>query len=281
MLTRINLLLLIAFFISCNRAGDNIENPPVARVYDKYLYKSQIENIVPGGLTVEDSLLVVRDHIEKWIRQQLLLHQANLQLTEDEKNVEKQISDYQTSLLIFKYEQNFIKNYLDTLIEENEIVDYYTSYSSNFILNNDLIKGRFIKVDRNAPELYKLRRWYRSDDPEHIKELESYCYNNAEIYKYFDEDWIYFSEIIGMMPELHTRPESILKYWKNYEMKDTTSFYLLKITDYKLAGSVAPIELVRVDIKSILINKRKIQLIHQLESDVYNNALNRDNFSIY
>ncbi len=275
------IFLLVFLLTGCLDSGKKVSEVPVAKVYDRYLFLSQLQDIIPSGLSTEDSILIVKNHVEKWIRNQLLLFQAEQHLEPDEKNVARQIEDYRTSLLIFKYEQSFISEKLDTIIKEKNIEDYYNSYSSNFILNNNLIKGIFIQVPRSAPEIYKIRSWYRSNNPDHIRQMEEYCYTNATKFNYFEENWKYFTDILKDMPPIYTRPENILRYRKNYEIKDSTYYYFLKISDFRLEGSVTPLELVREDIGSILLNKRKIQLIQELEANIYNDALNRGNFVIY
>jgi hypothetical protein len=257
------------------------EDPALARVHENILHFSDLSGIIPGGLSPEDSMLMLKDHVDKWIHNQLLLYQAELNLTEEEKNVEQQIEDYRTSLLIFKYEQEYIKKMLDTLITDEEVEEYYNNYSSNFILNNHLLKGLFIIVPRSAPDLWRVRRWYRSGNAEDLKELESYCYEHASEYKYFEEKWMYLSDILKEMPKIYIQPENILRYRKYYEVRDTNDYYFLKISDYRLESTVAPLEFIETDIKSILLNKRKIQLIQELESNIYNDALNRGNFTIY
>lgn len=281
-IVKYTLIFFLVFFLSgCLNSGKKVQEIPVAKVYDRYLFVSQLQDIVPTGLSEEDSVLIVKNYVEKWIRNQLLLFQAEQYLAPEEKDVERQIEDYRNSLLIFKYEQSFINKKLDTLVKEKNIEEYYNNYSSNFILNNNLIKGIFIQVPRSAPEIYKIRSWYRSDNPDNIKQMEQYCYANATKFDYFEDVWRYFPEILKNMPEIYSRPENILKYRKSYEVKDSTYYYFLKISDFRLEGMVTPLELVREDIRSILLNKRKIQLIQELETNIYNDALNRGNFTLY
>jgi hypothetical protein len=280
-MTRILLITLMVVFVACKQKDNSKTNVHVARVYDKYLNSAQIMNIVPKGLSKTDSANIVKDHIDKWVREQLLMHQAQQYLSQDDKNVEQQIEDYRSSLLIFKYEQNFIKQKLDTSISDKQIEEYYSTHSSNFILNSPLIKGLYIQVAKNAQDIAKVKKIYRSDNTEDIRELESYCYHYASKYDYFDENWIYFDKIYNKIPETYIRPENILQSRKYYEAQDSAYFYLVKISDYKLAGEVAPMEFIKEDIKSILLNKKKIELINELESDIYNDALNHENFTVY
>ena len=280
-MNRILLITLMVVFVACKQKDNSKTNVHVARVYDKYLNSSQIMNIVPKGLSKTDSANIVKDHIDKWVREQLLMHQAEQYLSQDDKNVEQQIEDYRYSLLIFKYEQNFIKQKLDTSISDKQIEEYYSTHSSNFILNSPLIKGLYIQVAKNAPDIAKVKKIYRSDNTEDIRELESYCYHYASKYDYFDENWIYFDKIYNKIPETYIRPENILQSRKYYEAQDSAYIYLVKISDYKLAGEVAPMEFIKEDIKSILLNKKKIELINELESEIYNDALNHENFTVY
>jgi hypothetical protein len=263
------------------KSNKRIDDPPIARVYEKQLYTSQLKDIIPKEFSVQDSQAVTKDHVDKWIKNQLLLFQAEQQLSPEEKNVEQQIEDYRSALLIYKYQQNYLSQKLDTNVLPNEIEKYYNEYSSNFILNYNLIKGIFIQVPRKSPELYKVRNLYTSNQPESIKDLERYCFNYATKYDYFEEKWEYFSKVLADLPEIYSNPDNILKYRKNYETKDSSYYYFLKISDYRLEGTIAPIEFIRKDIKNILINKRKMQLIQELESEIYNDALNRGNFVIY
>jgi len=270
------------FLWGCSSSSkEKNKSAPVAKVYEEYLYTSQISDIVPSGLAPEDSSSIVNDYIEKWIRSRLLLFQAEQNLLPEDKNVERQIEDYRNSLLIFKYEQKYISEKLDTNIADKAISEYYNNYASNFILNNNLLKGIFIQVPRNAPQIWKLQSLYRSDNPETIRDLEQYCYNYATKYVYFEDNWKYFNDILDEMPSTDQRQDNILKFRKYYEVRDSTYNYFLKIADYRLEGSVTPLELVKEDIKSILLNKRKIQLIQELETRVYNDAINRGNFVIY
>jgi len=275
------ILIFILFFTHCSDFNRKKGEEPVARVFDEYLYPRDIQDILPSSFSQSDSVIVARDFIEKWVKQQLLLAKAELNLTDTEKNVDKQIENYRTSLLIYKYEQSLIKEKLDTFVSQKEIADYYNANSSNFLLNANLVKALFLKVPRTSPEIWKARRWYRSENEEDIKKLEDYCYQYATKYDYFNDNWIYFSEIEKILPIKIDNPESYLKYRKFIEIKDSTYYYFVNIKDYRLVGTVSPLETVRENIRNIIFNKRKIRLIKELESEIYNDALNRNNFTIY
>lgn len=275
------LAVFVVLLSTCDNKVKQPEHKPVARAFDKYLYPSDLKDVIPANISASDSIVLANDYIDKWIRKQLLLRKADLNLTEEEKNVDKQIESYKTSLLIFKYEQSLIKQKLDTLIRSSEIEAYYNENPSNFLLNNNIVKAMFLQVPRNSPELWNVRRWMRSESGEDIKKLEAYAYQHAKKYDYFNDDWVDFKEIENAIPEKLNNVERYLKYRKFMEFKDSSDYYMINVKDYRVISDVAPLEYVAADIRAILMNKRRIQLINRLESNIYNDALNRGYFTIY
>ncbi|MBN2347400.1 MAG: hypothetical protein JXJ22_01100 [Bacteroidales bacterium] len=274
---------ILMFFVvfACRNSESIPKEKPVARVQNKYLYPSDLRKVLSDNMAPADSETVVRDFIEKWVHRQLLLNKAEMNLSDDQKNVDSQIEDYRTSLLIFKYEQSLISQKLDTVVSDQEIEKYYNSNTRNFVLNDNLVKALFIQVPREAPEIYRLRSWYKSDDETNLARMEAYCYQYATKYDYFNDNWVYFSEIEKALPNKIYNPQNQLQYRKYFESQDSLYYYFLKIKEYQLTSMPAPLSFVKSDIKSIILNKRKIQLIKQVESNVYNDALNRGYFNIY
>jgi len=275
------LLLIVLVLFSCKNNIRQPEEKPVARVLDNTLLVSDMKEIFPEGVSAEDSIQIAKKFIEKWVRQQLLLNKAEINLSEDEKNVKKQIENYRSSLLIYKYEQSLLKQKLDTNISDQEIEAYYKQNLSNFLLSRNIVKSVFIKVRRTAPDIYKLRQWYRSDDPESVKNLEAYCFQYADTYDFFNDDWIDFSKLTEMMPVQIGNPEYFLRYRQTIEASDTTYQYFVRIHKYAFTGDPSPLELVRGDIEKIILNKRKIMLLNELETSIYNDAQNRGQFTLY
>ena len=91
------LALATALFSGCDRIkgyvstlrGDD-RNPPVARVYDTYLYRSDLRNIVPKGSSPQDSTAIVSRYIDAWITRQLILKTAQMNMPEGD--LEKEIA---------------------------------------------------------------------------------------------------------------------------------------------------------------------------------------------
>jgi hypothetical protein len=275
------LLIVVVLLSGCRSQPERKNEKPVARVFNNYLYPEDLLDVVPAGISAADSATIARDFIEKWVRNQLLLSKAESNLTEEEKNVKLQMESYHSSLLIYAYQQSYLRQKLDTVVSDQELEEYYNQNKSNFILSETMFKGLFIKVPINAPEIYKLRQWYRSDDTASVKNLEGYCFRYAKIYDDFEEGWVKLNEVVQMMPPGAASYQANLQYRKYLEARDNDYLYFLNVKEMIREGDVSPFELVKDDIHYIILNKRKIVLITDLELNIFSEAQNHDYFTIY
>jgi hypothetical protein len=278
----IGLLMLMALFIiQCNSKKNSLAESPVARVGDQYLYPADMAGIFNTKLSSQDSLQIRQKFIEKWVKKQLLLQKAELNLNADQKDVRSQLDDYRASLLIYKYEEMLLKQQMDTSVSESEMEKFYNQNGNNFVLNQPALKGVFVKIPADSPNQDKLRRWYKSENPDDLHELESYCYQYAKKNDYFNDEWTYLESILKQLPLKTSNPEQYIRYSHYIEFQDSVYSYYLNVKEFRASGSVAPLSLVSEDIKSIILNKRKMEFLQHLENDIYSSAYNRDKFETY
>ncbi len=275
------ILSLFMAFAACDRGNQSTPESPVARVNNSFLYPSDLREHIQKGLSEEDSVKTARRLIEEWVRTQLLLKQAEDNLPDTEKDVSKQVEEYRTSLIIFKYKQNLLARNLDTIIPEKEIKSYYEENASNYILSSDVVKVTYVMVPLTAPDIGKVRKLYRSEKDEDMKELLGYCSSYGEKYIINGEHWMKFSELIAGTPLNIDNPGRYLNYNKNIETSDSHSYHFIHIIGRIPEGQVAPLELVRDNIRSVLMNKRKIEYLQDLENTVYKEGLSRNQVQIY
>jgi hypothetical protein len=114
-----------------------------------------------------------------------------------------------------------------------------------------------------------------------MDKLEKYIINYAEKFDMFNNSWIYLNTVMDQVPYEIQQPGRFLRYNRNIEAIDSLSRYFVHISEYKNAGEISPLELIRDDIKSILLNKRKLEFYNNLENQVYTEGANRNQFEIY
>jgi hypothetical protein len=259
----------------------DVEDNAIARVENKILYYSDIEGIVPEKTAEEDSILIINNYIKNWIKDNLILTKAELNLKEGQKDIQKQLEDYRRSLLVYAYEKELINERLDTLVSNEEIKTYYESGQQHFDLRDDIVKVRYLKVNKKVPQVKKIRKIYDSNkegDDEKLKEL---AHQFAETFHLNDNQWILFEELKKEVPITVAQSKGYLKNIKKIEVEDSLSYYFVYIKDYKLKNDVSPLSFEAHNIKNIIINKRKLSLINKIRGELYQDAIMRKDIEIY
>jgi len=141
--------------------------------------------------------------------------------------------------------------------------------------------GRYIVVDKSAPKLSKLSKWYNSDKQEYIVELEDYCQQFAKEYYLVDSNWQYFSVINNKLPKIIKEEEFFLKNIKGVYFEDNQFLHYIYIKDYKIKGSISPLAFEKEKIRNVLLNKNKIKYLKQLEDELYQNGIALKKIKIY
>ncbi len=268
-------------FNSCSKMPSSESSPAIASVDGKVLTVEELQKAIPKNVSKNDSLAFTQNYISRWVKSSLLLRKAELNLSPEEKDVKQILEDYRASLLIHKYQQKLLLEKHSPLITHKEIEDYYNKMSENFILNEDIIQGIFIKLPLNAPNLSQLKKWYKSDNPEDMVTLEEYCYQNATNFDIFLDKWITVDAISQLLPKPIPNTPNFLKYNKFYEVKDSTSHYFVSFRDFHKTDEIAPLQYVTDKIKAILLNKKRIEFIQNLEEELYQEGLKQKVIKFY
>ncbi len=257
------------------------ERLPVARVNKSYLYKDDLTGIVQPGTSPEDSARRVEAYVNSWIRKQLLMQEALKKININEAELERKILDYRYSLIAYEYQAYYIRQHLDTAVSRADIENYYNKNRDNFILKQNIVRATFVKVPKSAPRINKLKDLILSKKEKDRNELKSYCLSFSAAYHLSDSTWMVFDELVKNSP-LAEIPNKVqfLRNYSYYETADDQYLYFLKVDEYRISDNLSPLEFVRDEIRNILLNKRKVELVKKLEDEIYAEALNNKEFEI-
>ena len=258
---------------------NNNEGRIIASVNEKDLMLEEVLEEMP--IQIEDSSFFVARYMNDWIRKQLMIYHAEINLSSAIQNYEKQIKEYRASLLIYAYQQELINQNFDTSISLKQVKDYYNQYKDEFKLSKNIFKGRFIVVDRSAPKLINLNKWYKSNKESSLEDLNDYCQQFAKEYYLEDDKWQYFSIFNQKLPEYIIEESYFLENTKGVVFEDDNLRYYVFIKDYLINGSISPLEMEQEKIKNVLLNKNKIEYLKQLEDELYQNGLALKKIKIY
>lgn len=262
----------VAGVASCTERPDE-EDPVVARAYERFLRWSDLRQVVPVDADPLDSAAIAQGYITTWLRQQVLLDRAERNLGPERTAFERQLQDYRNSLVIFAYEEALVEQKLDTVVDKREIEEYFRSNEGNFMLRDNILRVRWFKVrepDRRV--MKKLQDHFLSGDAERMREVEVWLAQRNVPITDRSTGWTTAGELKAeipvwalQVPEDRTEPGRIV-------LRDEEGAYFVDILELRRKDSVSPLALVERDVRSIIINQRKVQLLERMREDIYQEA---------
>ena len=244
----------------------------VAEAGSAKLKRADLDMVIPGGISPEDSARLAKQFINTWALDQIFLERAEQQLSKAEMDVTKELEAYRRSLLKFRYEQLYINERLDTLVTDDEVQEYYETHKDRFVLQRPVVKARFIRIAEDSPVLKTIKKKMSSDEAEDILEADSLAFSSAYRFATWNNAWI---DVATLAREFGQESASVLASMKTgwIERTDTSGIsdiaYISEITP---KGEMSPIEYSTPFIKDMIISARKQSLITSLERDLLEDA---------
>lgn len=272
-------ILVVLVIFSCKRSEN--EGKPVAKVYENVLYEEDIIEMLPDNISKEDSLIFVKNYINKWAREQLMVQKAKINLHEEKEHINTLVNQYHQDLLINKYKEAVVKQELDTLVTEEDIEKFYGDNKEIFKLNEALVKFRYIFFNEkinNAKEFISLFKDDKHDSDIKIMKQEL----QLKSHNLNDSIWIKYDDVLKNASFLKSYDKNdFLKKNKFIHKEDSTGVYLVKIKDVLLRNDTAPMSYAIPTIKQMLLHKRKLELLKKIEETLTEDAIKNKEFQIY
>ena len=279
---KVFLIGLLVMVNSCDFIKKSDGNTPIARVNENYLYGDDIIGLVSEGTSKQDSILLIQNFINRWATQQLFVDGAKLNLSEEKQAAfDKLVVQYKNDLYSKAYIEALVKRSINTAVSIDEAEAYYTNNKEVFKLNEELIKFRYIHLDENIINYSNIRKQFRRYNKTDKKILDSISIQ-FKSYSFNDSIWIKLTQVIKKIPAVNSENKNQLLKKSNFvQLKDSLGVYLMQINDVLVRNDTAPLEYVKPTIDQIVINKRKLELIKELEKDITKDAIKNKQFEIY
>ena len=275
------LLFALILLTSCSGFLKKKTERSLARVNDEYLFESDLKGVVPPGISSKDSIILVKSFIDNWVRQRLILHQAEKNLQGSALDFSKQLENYKNSLIIFEYENLLVRQKLDTVITDEEISNYFNTNQSTFLVRDNVVRVQYAKLPLKSRFIPQARLLLLSDKPDDRNKLADLCEQQSFGYFIDDAKWIYFSDLANVIPLRPADQEEFLKKNRQVEVSDETFTYLIRFREYRLRDSNSPLELEKQKIHDIILNKRKMELLGRMHEFIYQDALKKNDFEVF
>ncbi len=214
-----------------------------------------------------------------WATQQLLLKNATKNLTKDETDAYKKlVQDYQESLLINGYKEKLIKQQLDTVITQNELLSYYHTHKNNFPLKEPLLQIKSIDFNADDTDKKEIIKLFQSSKEADLDSLETKIIRFKK-YQLRDSLWVTLPQFYKENPKFNTESTSkLLKISKMIKKEDSLRVYLVAVNKVLQKNDIAPLRYINSKIRQIILHKRKLELIRNIEKTLLNDAVQNKHF---
>jgi hypothetical protein len=220
--------------------------------------------------------------VNNWLRKRVLLHRAEINLSDVQKDVQRQLEEYRSSLLIYAYEQAVVRQKLDTTVSDAEVEAYYADNTKNFELKDNIIRVRWFKMrETDRRVLRKVEDLWRSERPEDDHQLEVLLAQRGSTINDTRDMWVPFVEFQQQVPLRPENPTDWLAAHDRAVVADSVSTYFVEVLEHRLKNSVSPVPLVRSEIRAIIINQRKLRLVEQLREELVKDAFARKEVTVH
>ncbi len=274
--------LFILLFISCDSDKSAKQDGAIARVGDSYLYIKDIQDLVAEGTPKQDSIDIVKNHINRWASKQILKDAADNNISDKSKgDLDKLVEQYKIDLYTNLYIEKVVSSSLDTLVSEQEIKVLYDETKDYFRLNSKLLRLRFLVLQNDHPKYETIRARFSSFNSKDKQYLTSIGIQFKQ-YALNDDVWVEANSLFKKLPFL--TPENVNEYLvsgKSITKKDSLQTYLVKVNQVLDKGEISPFDYQKSTIKDIVLNRRKLALIKKFEKDITDNAIKNEKFEIF
>ena len=265
--------LFLLLLISCDfnkKSDDNY----VARVGEEFLNYSYLNDLIPENISIEDSVELANKIISEWATSKLLLQNAQNNLNDNEKeSIDEKSKKYRENLILSDYKNKISKNNPDTVVTDNEIKVFFENNSKNFTLYNEIIQGRYLKLNKNNFNINEIKRRFNR-----FNFGDRYFFDSISIqllnYSFNDSTWINKNLFFNKIPTLNN--DEIQRIVKNnlfYIKEDSLALYLIKINKYKKANDYAPLDYIYERIRELISNRKRIDYLIKIEKELIEDAL--------
>lgn len=277
------LLILVCFVLtSCNWFKEEQKEDAVARVGKNYLFKEDIQNIVPKGTLKEDSILIIRSYIDRWATQKILIEAAERNLVDNKKKeYSKLINQYKIDLYTKAYIEEIVKRSVDTLVSNDELKKYYDENKENFKTNGNLVRLRYINLSKDNPKLAIIKDKFFNFNK---KDKKFWDINSMQFksFAFNDSVWVDMGQVYEKLPIVNPdNRDELIQAGKKIQIMDKEDLYLVKISNVIAKNELSPFEYIKPTLKEIIVNKRKLELIKKFEKEITEDAIKNKDYEIY
>lgn len=274
-------VVLAVLFIACSGEDAETDSDVLAQAYGDKLYKQDVQQALKGRELQADSAFLYEEYIQTWVKKQALLHEAKRVLKDDRKDKEQELEDYKNDLILYEFEKQLLSTNLDLEVDDLEILKYYQNNKKNFELKENIVKLIFFKLPKDVKRKERLWSNFLRGTDKDLDQITRICVETGGNFNRDEDKWFSFTDILKEIPITTYNQENYLSNHKNIRTQGEDYIYFVKILSFRVKNNTSPFEFEKEKIRNILLNKRKTELLKQLQDKIVQEAYDKDEILIY
>lgn len=257
------------------------ENEKIIVQYkEHFLTDKDINLILPQDVSEEDSLKLVQSYIEEWVKQKAIVDKAEENIDElILKEIDNKMVEYRQDLLVNAYNNYLIEKNIKDSVTDEEIQAYFDENKESFPLSKSIVRFRAITVDKE--DAAKAESLFNSGKDDDFDELMKLVLTSGLPYHDKDSAWYSVDVLSAQFPKLgEDNNLNQLLNRRRIKLNDESLVTMIRVLNLKPKGSEAPYDFVKPTIKNLLLNKRKLNLLGDLQKELYKEAINKNQIKI-
>ena len=257
---------------SCSTSNFDSNEIVVVEAFGQTLSLDTISSRVPDNMSYDDSLMLADRIINGWIRERVLLAQAEKYLTDEDAKFSRQIQAYRNALLVSEYENRYVNSRLNRNVIDDELELFHSANPELFKLPDHVVQAVFFHLPEEEVDLDSAKFWLTEADSITMPKLEKWCIEHNASYAIDTEYWWFLSDLLDQVPMQIYRLEDQLKRRKVIEFSAEGRTYMMKILDYKFKDLPSPLAIASERIEEIIIQERRRNLLDDLRDELVKEA---------
>lgn len=231
-----------------------------AEVNDFQLYEFDAEEMMVAQQLSPENDAHVALFIDAWVEQQLVNAERKQENPSSYRLNELKSENTLYQLNLFELENDYIRNNLDSVVSNTEIMDYYRKNRDNYLNQSFIVKALYIKIPDSIDAVKNIEKSFLLKNDKDRQEILKYANLYATNFYLEEEKWIFFEDLVRDIPITDGTKERLIVKRDHGIFTDKDNVYFLNILDYRIKNTTAPLEVEKETIRKIILKRRSNEL---------------------
>jgi hypothetical protein len=266
----LSILIINLLFISCDFKKDRL----VTEVYHYKLYESEVVNNIPSGLSNEDSLQLFTSYIENWIKEKVVLHEAEKVLSIKEKDFDLQLKKYKEQLLISAYYKKITSDSTKFQISDSEIKYFARQFKESEPIQKNVVRVNYVKLSKKSAIGNQIKD-ILFNETKRISQKNKLIKLCSDSIEYFldDNQWMLLDYLENDFPFNINNKDALLSEHKYIDVTDDQFRYLVVFIDFKTQYTSSETREEFETTKQMMMQQKKVKYINKIKESLLEKAI--------